>query len=404
MKKTMKSTMILAAILFLLLGTGGCGAPQAVSKDVAPGKSVSEEVVSASEHLLAVWYDYLDVLDKMYASELWALDYVDAYLESGDWNDLTKARTACIASARYLTELSMTEADLPEEEYGILSDAGIDTGYQTADFMSLAEDIDEAHGMIRERMLESLESEVFDRNLVEILREEVSVQRNYISSTCRYTANQTNYLLLTLEETVDSEAAWTFVQEAYPALFGEHGEWIAVEAELEALGEAYLDEYEEVVLQQAGLISRMEADLYRMTQIIQNNDVEALMEAACPMSHTPDLLPTPVWYNPTRAGYLSLIAAQDGSVVYPESGDQLEDVGYSMYIQVENVSAEDVTAYLAFAQNYAKQVWKSQDDDNTWYIEMPTYDVKMEWAENTATVLFHGADVTFAPVWYIGLR
>lgn len=397
MNKFIKNAVILAAVMFLVLQTAGCGASKETSGEV------SAEMSAASEHLLTVWYDYLGVLDKMYGSQMWALDYVEAYLESSDWNDLTRARTACIASSQYLTELAMTEADLTEEEYGLLADAGIDTGYQTITFESVEEALDEAHRIIRERLLEGLESDVFDKNLVEILRQEAAVQREYISSMCRYTANQTNYLLLTLGAVADSEAAWAYVQEAYPVLFEEYGEWIGSETELKALADACLDEYEDIVLKQVELISMMEADLYRMTQIIQNNDIEALLEAAYPMENVPDLLPMPVWYNPMQTGYLSFTAAVDGSVAYPESGDELADTVYSMYIQVENVSEEDITTYLTYAQNDAEHVWKAQEGD-TWYIKMPAYNVSIEWADNTATILFNGVDVTFAPDWYIGLQ
>ncbi len=410
--KFIKDAAILMTAVFLALQAAGCGAVQEASEAVeetageASGEAsadISMDISMASEHLLTVWYDYLKVLDKMYASQIWALDYVADYLESGDWNDLTKARTACIASSRYLTELSMTEEDLTEEEYRLLADAGIDTGYQTITFQSVEGALEEAHRIIRERMLEGLESEVFDKNMVELLRKEAAVRQEYISCMCRYTANQTNYLFVTLEEAVDSEAAWTYVQEAYPALFEEYGEWIESEAQLKALADACLDEYEDIVLKQAELVSMLEADLYRMTQIIRNNDIEALLEAAYPMENLPDLLPMPVWYNPMQTGYLSFTSAQDGSVAYPESGDELADVIYSMYIQAENVSVEDITTYLAYVQNDAEHVWKAQEGD-IWYIKMPSYNVSIEWAENTATILFNGADVTFAPDWYIGLQ
>lgn len=393
MNKIVKSIMIVVMAVVLSLQTVGCGT----------SPSVPEEVVTASEHLLSVWYNYLDVLDKMYAGELWAIDYVEAYLESGDWNDLTKARTACIASVQYLKELSMTEADLTEDEYKLLADAGIDTGYQTISFQSVAEALDDAHADIRRHLLEGLERDVFDKYLVEILREEVSVQRKYISGICCYTACQTNYLLMTLKDVVDSKTAWEFVQQAYPTLFGEYGEWIEAETELKALGDAYLDEYEEVVLKRAELISMMEADLYRMAQIIQNNDIQAMMEASYPMSNIPDLLPKPVWYNPMQTGYLSFIAAEDGSISYPETGDELGDTEYSMYIQVEDVSEENIIAYLASLGSYAEHLWEAQED-KTWYIKMPAYNVSIHWEENTATILFNGADVTFAPSWYIGLQ
>lgn len=155
-RQDMKCVGIWMAVGLSVLQIAGCGA----SPDNSPGEQVTDHIAESTiqqddpagvppeesdgadieqavQHLLTVWSDHLDILEKMYASELWALDYVEAYLESGDWKDLVRARTACIASARYLSELSMTEEDLSEEEYLVLAERGIDTGYQSVEFASV---------------------------------------------------------------------------------------------------------------------------------------------------------------------------------------------------------------------------------------------------------------------------
>lgn len=370
----------------------GCGTSQNTS-------GYSQE----AEHLLAVWSDYIGVLDKMYASELWALDYVETYLESGSWTDLTKARTACIASARYLKELSMTEEDLSEEEYMTLANAGIDTGYQKQNFSSLTDTLEDAHTFIRNRMLESLECDVFYEGSIDGLREEAKVQREAISCMCRYTCYETNYLLLSLGDNTVSEEYWSSMQEKYPALSIECDDWLDTEEELKVAADKSLDEYEDTILMRSRLLSMLNADLYEMKQIIENNDLDGLTKSAYIMSELPELLPMPIWYSTETTGYLSVILAEDGSVAYPESGDQLEDADYGMYIQAEGVSEEDIDAYMELAGNYAEYTWK-EEDSAAWYIMMPDYNVKMEWEDNTATILFNGEDITFAPAWYIQLQ
>jgi hypothetical protein len=376
----------------LSLTCAGCGTSQNTS-------GYSQE----AEHLLAVWSDYIGVLDKMYASELWALDYVETYLESGSWTDLTKARTACIASARYLSDLSMTEEDLSEEEYLTLANAGIDAGYQSQAFSSLADTLEDAHVSIRDNLLESLECNVFDDSSIDILKEEVKVQRESISCMCRYDCYETNYLLLTLGDDTVSKEFWSSMQEKYPALSTGCDDWIDTEEELKAAADKSLDEYEDTILMQSRLISMLSADLYEMEQIIVNGDLEALTESAYLMSGLPELLPLPSWYSPETTGYLSVILAEDGSVAYPESGDNLADANYGMYIQVEGVSEEDIDAYMELAENYAEYTWK-EEDCAAWYIMMTDYHVKIDWEDNAATILFNGEDITFAPVWYIRLQ
>lgn len=387
-----KFFLVLALSVTLSLTCVGYGTSQNIS-------GYSQE----AEHLLAVWSDYIGVLDKMYASELWALDYVETYLESGSWTDLTKARTACIASARYLTELSMTVEDLSEEEYLALADEGIDTGYQKQDFSSLADSLKIAHMFIRDRLLESLECDVFYEDSMDILKEEVKVERETIFCMCRYDCYETNYLLLTLGDDTVSKEYWSDMQEKYPALSIGRSDWLDTEEELKAAVDKSLDEYEDAILMRSHLISLLNADLSEMEQIVANDDLDALVESAYIMSDLPELLPFPIWYSLETTKYLSMIVAEDGSVSYPESGDNLADENYGMYIQTEGVSEEDIDAYVEYAGNYAEYTWK-EEDSAVWHIMMKDYHIKIELEDNMATILFHGEDITFAPVWYIQLQ
>lgn len=61
------------------------------------------------------------------------------------------------------------------------------------------------------------------------------------------------------------------------------------------------------------------------------------------------------------------------------------------------------TSYLQTAERYAELVWKAEEEER-WYILMPDYYVSIEWEDDTVMILFKGEDVTFAPLWYIGLQ
>lgn len=373
------------------------GMPSGNSEGMPAGDSDVEQAV---QHLLTVWSDHLDVLENTYASELWALDYVEVYLESGDWKDLVKARTACIASARYLSELSMTEEDLSEEEYLILAEKGIDTGYQSAEFASVPVFVEEAHNIIRNQLLVGLEGDIYLENSIRALKERVSAERESISVLCQYICVETNYLLLTLGDDARSEPYWSAMKENYPALASGQAQWCADEKDLEAAADACMDQYEDIVSRQADFVSGAEAELFHMTQIVENEDLEALVASAHTMEHVPDLLPYPEWYDPHTTGYLSVVIGEDGSVAYPESGDSLGDGQYGVYMQAEGVTEEDIAKYIYTAKNYAFDVWSSEDGE-AWYIRMPEYTVKMDCEGDTATIFFNGEDVTFAPVWYL---
>ena len=397
MEKTRKIRLWIMVMLLTLTVTGcseaGESSEEELTSNLENGKNETESgTEQAVQHLLEVWSDYLQTLDQMYASQLWAMDYVDAYLESGSWEDLGKARTACITSAGSLEELAMTEEDLTEEEYLTLAEAGIDAEYQSLAFSGLPDELDDAHLVIRERELESLESDVFYKDAMEMLEEEVSVQRKKIACMGDYACAMTNYLLLTVQDYTDEQSYWNTVQKEYLALTAG-----GPEAEVLEAGDSSLDAYEEISLEHAELLSRMEANLYETKQKGQSGE-EALEEAAFLIQDTPDFLPAPEWYDSAQAGYASFRKGKDGSLIYPESGDELEGDGFGVYMQMEGISREETVAYMAAAEQYADTV---KEEEDVWQIIMPGYEVQVEWEDQVVTVIFYGEDVTFVPEWYL---
>ncbi len=362
----------------------------------------NSEKEQALEHLLEVWSDYLQVQEEMYTSELWALDYAEKFLDTGDWGDLVKARTACIASARFLSELSMSEEDLSDEEYAALAKAGADTAFQSIEFESLSGKVDDQHTFVRSRVLEMLEGGVFLSKDIEFMQEAIALQKEYIAYMCQYECLMTNYLLVTLDDERNAAAFWEKLPEKYPVLCKEGPQWNDNETDLEKNADKCLDQVEEATLSQVELLAEMKADLHNMTAILEKGDVEKWMRSAFPMKNTPEFLPMPDWYDPETARYLTFIKEEDGNIAYPESGDQLEDASYGVYLQIPEISSDEIDTYVSLVQDIARNVWK-QGDSDTWDIEMTDYNIRISLEEATATLLFDGQDVTFVPVWYLGV-
>ena len=428
MRKRIKKMITIVLITVLSLQTAGCSIKQegsgskeasdnrerggfqeqesSADKGAASGQgqesSADKKAASAAaQHLLELWSDYLNLLDQMYGSALWAFDYVDAYLESSDWADLTKARTACIASARFLDGLSVESEDLSEEEYLALAGAGIDTGYQSAVLSDAANLLKDTHREVRDIVLESLENGIFQESSIEILRETVSLSQESIAVVCCYCCNEANYLLLTLAEYIDTGKSWEAMRESYPTLFAEDMQWLASEDEVMAAAEQNLDAYEEMVSRQAELTSQFEAALYDMVRMEAEHDLQALQSDMHPMTNMPDLLPVPVWYNPEDMKYLSYVQGEDKEITYPASGDELADEEYGMYIQTEGISRESMGAYVEYAKEYAVDAWEGEEQEDVWYIRMLDYQVEISMEGDTATMIFHKEDITFAPTWYL---
>lgn len=395
----MKKFMVYLMIMVVFLITGCSASDGATASESGRNDGQAQE---AREHLMTVWSDYLQVQEELYASELWALDYIETYLDTGDWNDLGKARTACIVSLQFIAELSMSEEDLSDEEYVVLAKNGVDTAYLSGEFEAVPSGIEEEQAFMRNRMLESLEAGVFIASDMEFLRETVSLHKEYIAYLCQCECITTNYLLLTLGDENGADDYWEALPGDYQTLCEGAEDWNDSETDLEKNMNLCLDEIEKITLGQADLLSAMEADLYKMRETAENQDVEKWRESAFRIENIPQLLPMPAWYRPDTAKYLSFIAKEDGEVSYPESGEELKDDSYGVYVQIEGISAEEIGSYVEVIRPLTQGVQKEEGTD-TWFIMMEGYNIKIREEEGTVTLLFDGEDVTFAPGWYVGM-
>lgn len=388
----------------VLLSVQGCSAEggetgSAFSNSSGRQTEETEKAEEATEHLLTVWFDYLRVREEMYASELWALDYVDKYLRTGKWDDLSKARTACIASVRFLSDLSMEEEDLSDEEYAVLAKVGMDVSFQSEQLRSIETDLEDTHGFVRNRILESLEESIFFSSTVERLKKGIALERELCSCWFESECNTLNYLLLMVEDKEKAEDYWEDFLEKYPLLASERSEWNDNESELERQEGQCLDSIQEIVLGKAELEAAMQADLYELEQAIEKGDGIDWKKLSFAMSNTPVLLPMPEWYDSETAGYLSFTKDNEGNVVYPESGDKLTDDSYGVYIEIEGISGEKLNTYVDLVRNMVQGA-QIMENKEGWSIMMPDYSVQISLEDDTATLIFSGQDVTFAPVWY----
>lgn len=365
--------------------------------------AASDKLSEATDHLVTVLENYLQTAESMYASQRWAFAYVDAYLNSKDWKDLEKARMACIVSSRYLADLSMPDDDLTAEEYTTLASGGVDTAYLSEEFQTLPLEIREVHIKMREIVLEYLEENIFWEKDVEILKEELVYAEDDSMYMSRYICFMVNYMLLQLGK----EERWDSMAEKYPVLFRECSEWIDKEEDVMKSADSMINEIEKQEYRRDKIRAMLDAKEYDWNRIDQNNDLEMLKLQMHQMTSLPTLLPLPVWYDsqPDVTGYISYYITEDGDVIYPQSGDDLDGSrheSFGIYMQIQGVSKDDVVSYLETAKDAAELI--SQEEETEWFIKMPDYAVNMKWEDDMVTITFKGEDVTFAPSWYIDLN
>ena len=411
MEKLQMRAGLLCLIAAMLLFAAGCGARSGqdagteTSADsagmVGTETDEADTLSQAKEHLLTVWADYLSVMEAAYSSELWALDYVDRFAASGTWQDLSRARAACVTAAGAVAGLSMTEEDLTDGEYLILFQAGIDTEYQSMEFASAPDAAEDVRSEIRTQLLEDLESGIFTAGGMEILAEKAALYREGASLLCQYYCCATNYMLLSLKDPDRAEQFRSEMADRYPVLMASGYEWVEDEDAALSSADEILDSYQLNISARTSVLSGMSADLYDLEQLLEAGDPEAMAQAAAPISGHPHLLPAPGWYDPMTAGYLAVTVGEEGSISYPAVGEELTEDVYSAYLQISDVADDEVQQYIDRLAEEGILAWKSDSGEN-WYIDTGEYQVSFSRQEEGAlTILFYGQDVTFAPEWYL---
>lgn len=398
-----------ALLIALTLCLNGCDSPIQDKRNGDSEAEVTEEAATAaplaspSEHLLSVWSDYLRVIDDMYTSELWALDYVDTYLKSKDWRDLRKARCACMVSARHLGGLSMAENDLDSEEYLQLAEQGVDTSFQSMEFSALANTLENDQRTIKTRFVGNLEGNIVFDSTNDILKQESSLKREMISYMMQYTCTMTNYLLVSLGDEAVAEEYWASMKEKYPVLANGASAWLDDKKSLEDATKACLDRYQKMAYKYSDLLSSANADYYLLEKIIKEKDIKSLIASANHMTNVPKLLPLPVWFTLSEVEYECCQIEEDGKIVSPQSGEEISMDQYGIMAGYEGVELKTVEEYISSIESYVDDVRK-EPEENIWIITMPGYLVKIEWRGQKVSFYFDGEDMTLVPLWYMGLQ
>ena len=347
------------------------------------------DMTASKEKMISVWGAGLSAANELYGNMLWALDYIEAWVEGKTWDDLVKARTACILIAGYLNGYEFPEMALTAEEQIMLADAG----YATEILMDYSRPASNGIMMqqyFRDHMLPSLDTEAIWLYELESIRDLAAVLRSYLQIECQYLCLTTNYLYLpVIEQENDGERLWATLQESYPVIFPKGTVW---ESDAAALEKANI----EIVFASDSNLEEIDAVLQRINAKLQNviMDMEdGIMPEELSIVGQPNILPVPLWYDTELAGFVSFRYNEDKTLTYPVCGDVLEKEDCNIYLQQTDISLEQVEAYMEIAEPYMKAVARN---DNSWTIMMEGYSVSVSWENQTVVMIFLGESSTLS--------
>ncbi len=367
--------------------------------EATDGNALTADVDDAVTQMTKQWFDCLEVMEQLHHAEKWTFTYVKAFLDSGDWKDLMKARTACITAAKKTDSMKVPQYTVTDEQEQTLEEAGIDTGYLNYERESISIDISNTCTIIGDYCLNSLESDIFYKKDIEIMAEKIKFQEEYTNLLSRDICLMTNYMLLSLGDDKRASALWEQAIEDYPVIFNGHLEWMDSEDELKKADNEVLDELESLLSKEGDIQTVYEEGQSVKEGLMEETDMDVLEKEALKLENIPSILPKPSWFESTGSEFVCFSDGGEGQLLYPETGDELQDEPLKVSVKISGVSKEDITGYMEEIAPIVSDSYKSEDSDD-WFIEMPDYTVSISLRDGSVIVIFDGADQTFVPRWY----
>jgi len=385
--------MLIALIVVLSLWVFGSGMVWAAgsyadeSKDASPAGSGELLHEAARDRMLAYWTEYLSLLEQRISTENAVYAQIEAFSKSNDWEDLTKARKACKKAICILAELGRESDMLTERldsEAGSLSGEGID-------FLPFAEEMNNASG----KMKEDYELMQLYLNVLEGESPFLWTHASVLSSTAvngqfrtekisNYTCMLTNRLLLSLAQPDTSTAFWNIMPSLFPNLCEMRWDWYDTEEELSEWIELFSRPSKSPPQEELGVLGVLKDS---------RHDLPA-SEHINTLTSTPILLPTPAWYDPDKADYMTELEIAFAAQPLP-----LEEMPKASCFMIKEISKSDVEQYVEEASPYAMDV--RDTEENMWDLIMDGYMLSIEWKDDTAMLTFRNEDNTFAPKWFL---
>ncbi len=390
-KNLIKMLAVLVAVLSLWVFESGMAwvadSHADATKDASPAVSGELLCEAAKDHMLAYWTEYLSLQEQRVSAENAVYTRIEAFGKSNDWEDLTKARKACMKAICILEELGQ-ESDMLtgqlDSEAGGLSGEGID-------FLPFIDEMKNASG----KMKEDYELMQLYLNVLEGESPFLWTHASVLGSTAvngqfrtekisNYTCMLTNRLLLSLAQPDTSTAFWNIMPSLFPNMCEMRWDWYDTEEEFSEWIELFSHPSKFPPQEELGLLGILKDSRYDLPA---NEHINTL-------TSTPILLPTPAWYDPDKADFMTELEISFAAQSLP-----LEEMPKASCFMIKEISKSDVEQYVEEASPYAMDV--RDTEENMWDLIMDGYMLSIEWKDDTAMLTFRNEDNTFAPKWFL---
>lgn len=375
------SALILALMLAVILIAA---APSAAAD--AP------EVIRAKADMLQLWTDYLYYRQLHSMANTWAYSYIETFLNSREWTDLSRARSVCIGAVEYLKgleERAKSLTMLSDEDIAALNSAEIDNSYIAVEIENYLWVLEQDRQILESNYRVRLENlDEMSSSDLEIFGSQVKLKRSMQKLTNESLCNQTNYLLAGLNRPEIAQEYWDALPEVYPAIFSERCEWLDNDDLIYAEASRISKEWDKLEDENAKITAAQTAQELKPNAPAQE----------FPVKNPPQLLPSPSWYNSARTIIYNFYEQEDGTYSPLELNAEPPQKPVSVSMYIGNVGEADYAAYI---EQLREQGFAPYRVNNEWVVSFPDYYVIIEYDAGTVSIQFIDEDITFAPQWAI---
>ena len=394
--KVIKKVFPLLLVLFMLVSAlAGCSP----SENDGPGLS-GKETEEIEHKLLSDWFDYLFFIDRDSADTLWAISYMEHFLDNTTWDALQCARMAVSSASAYIENREKPEESMTMEDYNTLTRQGKDVSFVQIDFLSVEGTRQQLLDVLLNISID-LESGVFWQPDCKTMREDLQVHRKILETEMAQLATVTDFLLLSLESQELVGRFRSFTEENCPTLSAYLDSTEQSQDALEKKATLLADKLEELNYALSEIVGKKRANLKDYADLINAGDWEALRQDSTKIEGLPLLLPLPDWDGDTQTTCYWLDA--DGAVSIPGEAEVIDRPPDRCVFLCDGMTEEMFTQYIDLLSSlgYEASMADTDTDSRTVFYELGESQMMLSWTPYTAEIAMLKNPICFVPFWYL---
>ena len=352
-------------------------------------------------NLFSDWSGCLKFNDLIYGDMLWALSYIEEFMENPTWDNLQIARTALAAAEESIRSCTAAELSMTTEDYLTMVEAGYDVSVVEVE-AGLLETYQDTLLLDCMNLRNGLYSEIFWQPTFDALAAQIGFMRKRCETELCYLDITTEFLIVTMNNAEKTELLRTYIADYCPALTAQHAELPADIDALYTLAAETIDTYRKTVEEESEFVGDSQALAYRMEDIMAGGDTTELQKDAVAIEGLPLTLPWPGW-DIVEADYAYYYFAEDGSPVSPAARETLTAKPDQCAIVSNSVREEDFLTYIEYLDMIGVPGENAAQETGTYSYQylFTEYTFVIEWKNETVSIYMLKQPFCFAPEWYL---